>query len=397
MSLNLKGLLKNNPEKAITEGIEKTASESGQFHAGLLAYLIETEKALSISATKPIVFAPPLIHLNAVPIIRQGTINCIQGKMGSHKSRLSELLSSLLLAGTNAVQFLGFEKQEGIPITVCYIDTERNVKEEFPVSIQSIRNKAGITNTTVNFRFTSLKKIPRKQRLKALSSFLSSVKKTTQNPLFVVLDVTTDCIGNFNDPVESMALMDYLGNLTEQYGVTFLLIIHENPFSDKMRGHLGSEGSNKSSTVMGVGFVKNKKNEDTELIELKFIKLRTAKKPKSIFLKYDDFAKGLILASQADINQINAQKREVAQIDDVANVLGDFLKPSLSQKSLLDELKKHFNCSENTLKERLQEIANQQLEVTNENLRPCTLHIKSANGKATFYELQEIDYEVVEL
>lgn len=49
MSLNLKSLLKNNPEKVIAEGIEKTTSESGQ----LLTNLLEEDKALATRETKP--------------------------------------------------------------------------------------------------------------------------------------------------------------------------------------------------------------------------------------------------------------------------------------------------------------------------------------------------------
>ena len=223
------------------------------------------------------------------------------------------------------------------------------------------------------------------------------VKKSTKNPIFAVLDVTTDCIGNFNDPVESMLLLDNLGNLAEKYGATFLLVLHENPFSDKARGHVGTEAGNKASTVMSIGFVKGKNNKDTELIELKFLKIRSAKRPESIFLRYDDLTNGLVLANPQLVNKIMASRKEVADIDMVMDELAGLLRPSLDQRTLLKHLKASFNCSENTLKERLQEIVNQQLEITNENQRPCTLHIKSANGKATLYELQEIDYEIVEL
>ena len=69
--------------------------------------------------------------------------------------------------------------------------------------------------------------------------FIEAIRRQTSNPIFVLLDVVTDCISNFNDPVESMELFDYLGNLCENSGATFMLVIHQNPSSDKARGHTG--------------------------------------------------------------------------------------------------------------------------------------------------------------
>ena len=68
------------------------------------------------------------------------------------------------------------------------------------------------------------------------------------------------------------------------------------------------------------------------------------------------------------------------------------MTPSLPQKELLQQLRERFECSDNTLKSRLDEIATQQIQITNGSGNPCTLKIKTANGKATVYELQEINF-----
>jgi hypothetical protein len=364
----------------------------------LLTTLLEIEKLVKARAAQEIKIAPPLIARDGVGIIRKGTINSIQGSFGSHKSRLGEGFCSLLLDKNCKAEFLGFNKIASDPMTVCYLDTERNTIEEYPQSIKSILANS-CNSEDSNFRFTSLKKIERKDRLTALKVFLNEVRKTTTNHLFVVLDVVTDCISNFNDPSESMELYDYIGNLAEEEDATFLLIIHQNPGSDKARGHLGTEGTNKASTVMSIGFEKNRSNEDSDLIRLRFIKLRSAKKPVDIHLKYDDTKKGLVLATASEVKAVLSDRRQKADNEEVADFLGSFMEEprEYSQKEILNAINKQFDCSIGTIKARLQEIEQGKLELLNGESTPCRLVSKSNNGKPTSYKLVELPQEELEL
>lgn len=360
----------------------------------LIKKLMDIEQLILERSSKPIIFSEPLIRMGDVPIIRKGTINIVQGKYGSHKSRIGELFCSLLVSVSDNcnTSFLQFEKSNEA-ITVIYIDTERNLKEEFPNAIQSVINNS-CNQSANNFRFTSIKGVDRAKRLDAVKTFLEDVKNNTTNALFVLLDVVTDCVADFNSASESMKLFDYLGNLCDNYDATFLLIIHQNPNSEKARGHTGTEAANKASTVMQIGYERCKNNEDSDIIALKFFKIRSAKRPASIYLKFDETQKKLVLAEPEAIASILNERRQIAAIDDVVEKLGKLLKPSLNQKDLLKELGEAFNCTENTLKNRLVEIANNKMEIINERERPCELHIKTANGKPTVYELKELDYHI---
>lgn len=357
----------------------------------ILTKLLESEQMIAEYAAKEIIYSPPLITHGETPVIREGTINVVQGKYGSHKTRIVELTCSLLLSEPDCTSdFLGFQKADSKQVTVCYIDTERNLKEELPTGIQSIKNKAciDINTRTSTFRFTSIKSIERSKRLDAVKDFVNAVRSETNNPILVVLDVATDCVADFNSPSESMKLFDYLGNLCDNYNATFLLILHENPNSEKARGHTGTEGANKASTVIHIGFEKDGKNQDTELIKLKFLKIRSAKRAEPLHLVYSDLAKGLILADKELVRQKTAERRQVADVEMVAEKIGYIFKEAtMPQKELIEMLKSEFECSENTLKDRLKEMEEQQIEITNIRSEPCTLKIHTNAGKATYYEL----------
>ncbi|WP_435356138.1 hypothetical protein [Emticicia sp. SJ17W-69] len=357
----------------------------------ILMKLLESEQLIAKYASEEIIYSPPLISHGETPVIREGTINIVQGKYGSHKTRIVELCCSLLLSEPNCTSdFLGLQKTDSKQVTIIYIDTERNLKEEFPTGILSIKNKAciDINTKTSTFRFTSIKSIERSKRLDAVKDFVNAVRAETDNHILVVLDVATDCVADFNSPSESMKLFDYLGNLCDNFNATFLLILHENPNSEKARGHTGTEGANKASTVIHIGFEKDGKNQDTELIKLKFLKIRSAKRAEPLYLVYSDIAKGLILADKELVRQKTAERRQVADVEMVAEKIGDIFKEAtMPQKELIEILKTEFECSDNTLKERLKDIEEQQIEITNIRSEPCTIKTHSAPGKATYYEL----------
>jgi len=360
----------------------------------LLVGLLEREKAIADAALNEIVSLPTLFTINGIPAIKKNTINCIQGKQGCHKSRLGEGLMALALSTNGNDEYLGFKKVMGESITNCYIDSERNISNEFPLAIKSIQSQAGANKGTFHpdFRFTSIKQVSRKQRLEAVKQFIEEIRRSTNKHLFVVLDVLTDCISNFNDVSESMELLDYLGNLCENSDATFLLIIHENPGSDKGRGHLGTELANKASTVMSIGFEKNKNNEDTDLIKLKFVKLRSAKRPQKIHIEYNEQSKGLALASQKLINEFLVERKQKADIGQIAEFLGGCMDVDgkYSQQDLLEKLTAEFSSSVNTIKLRLDEIESQKKEVLNITGSSYTIKKISDNGKATFYKLEQI-------
>jgi hypothetical protein len=85
--------------------------------------------------------------------------------------------------------------------------------------------------------------------------------------------------------------MDYAVNNCD---CTFLCVIHENPWDEKTIGHLESELLKVSSTIIQVKHVKDCDGYD--LIEVKFINPRSTETPVSIFYKYRNRARSLLLA-----------------------------------------------------------------------------------------------------
>ena len=361
----------------------------------ILQRLLEKERALGEAATKNVVFSPPLISRAEVGVIGRGTVNIIQGAFGSHKSRLAELLASLMLTTDDSQnpQFLEFKRAMLDRFCVCYIDTERNQKEELPFAVQGIKLRAGFSLEQLpeSFRFTSIKGEKRSDRFNAIETFIHHVRDKTVLHLFCLIDVVTDAIGDFNDPKESMKLFDFLGNLCDNYDATFLLVIHQNPGTEKARGHTGTEAANKASTVLQIGLEKDANGNETDLIKLRYLKLRRGKKPEPLYLQFCKESNGLQLAgADAIASHINHRKYK-ADSDDIADRLVSLLENGpIPKGEVFKILESEFGAKNATIRNRLKMVIDEQPFMTDEQGRAVRLG-EYREGKKQYYRLELIE------
>jgi hypothetical protein len=275
--------------------------------------------------------------------------------------------------------------------TVVYVDTERNLSEQLPF-LQSIQVKAGYDKEAHpdNFEYISLLQIKRTDRFKALDEYLKYLRQTNPNPLFVVLDVSTDCIEDFNKTDKSMELIDLMNIAINEHQVTFLCLIHENPKTDKARGHFGTELMNKSSTVMQVGFEKDANQNDTDIIRVKYLKCRSTQRHPPFYIKYCQDAKGLVLADAADVSSVVNSRKHKASNEDIVEFIEMYLgdESTLTRVDLLDRLCKDFQTSQRTIETRISEIMSHEIEIFNVHGEPCKLS-KFTKDKVVYYKLQK--------
>lgn len=378
-------------EKINSLGADKVEEKS--MFSPNLQKIFSSQQRLREAKSKKIEFTKPIISRGDDPIIFPNTINVIQGKAGVHKSRLAEILCSSILLRllADSDKLLGFTKSQFKEYQVLYVDTERNLKEQLPYALQSIQLKAGygIDEEPENFDFISLLDIERTARFTSLKEYLDSVRQShADKHIFIVLDVTTDCIKDFNRTDDSMELIDMMNMYINEYDVTFLALIHENPGGEKARGHLGTEIMNKSSTVIQVGFEKDANQQDTDLIRVKYLKCRSTRRLDAFHIKYSQEEKGLVLADASDVSELINKRKHKAGPEDLVQFLEAYLGDGQPMKNadLLDKLCKDFKSSSKTISERLKTLIAEETEVFNEHGQPCQL-MKTKAGKEVMYSL----------
>ena len=272
---------------------------------------------------------------------------------------------------------------------VIYVDSERNNSEQLPYALQSIQINAGYEKKAhpPNFDYCSLLNVPRKERFRTLTEALEVLIIDKSKPTVVVLDVSTDCLEDFNQISPSMELIDSMNEAINKDNIMFICLIHENPGSYKARGHFGTELMNKASTAMQVTLEKEG-DLDTGLIKVSYLKCRSSIKHQPFYAKYCNEIKGLKLATPEDVEQLKNSRKIKAKSDDIIEAIKSILVrgDSYSRVEFIQKLRVMLNASERTIEERLKKVLESKLEITNDSGE--IFHLSKENiGGTVIYKL----------
>lgn len=356
--------------------------------------VLKTREELAVAKSQKIIFSSPILRQKDNPVFFPKTINVLQGKAGVHKSRLAQIIcSSMLKTSYCDKELLGFKADAFKSYAICYVDTERNLSEQLPYALQQIQVMAGydIEDNPNNFDYISLLEFERKERFDVLNEYLDHVRTKYNRHILIVLDVITDCVYNFNDAKDSMALIDMMNISINRYDVTFLCLIHENPGSvDKARGHLGTEIMNKASTVIQVGFEKDSEHKEMDLVKVTYLKCRSSRKHEPFYVQYSDEDNSLVLADTTTVFEILQKKKQKASSIDIIEQLETLLSEPMLRRDVVNHLCTEFNCKERLMEDRLREIMDAKAILRNNEFKECHL-IKEKQGKTIIYKLQPIE------
>lgn len=137
---------------------------------------------------------------------------------------------------------------------VLYFDTEQS-KYHVQTAVIRICNQLGVVSPS-NLNTYGLRKQSPLERLQLVEYAIQSTPKLG----FVVIDGVRDLVTSINDEAESCDIASKLLKWTEEYNIHIVVVLHENPGSDKARGHLGTELTNKAETVITLEVDKTESN-----------------------------------------------------------------------------------------------------------------------------------------
>jgi hypothetical protein len=275
------------------------------------------------------------------------------------KAPLSDVLRNVI----NPLEFTRLEYLS--EYRVVYIDTERDYKELLPDTYKSIKALSQIqddSDFSAKFTMWSVLKFSRSDRLDAIRELLDRESKKfstdEKTNLIVVLDVISDLITNFNDIDSTYALSDFLTQMNNIYGVTFICVIHENPDtnSNKARGHLGSEINNKASITLQVALTKKKNTLDQ--LKITCLKSRNTAEFNPISAYYSPEHSRLIRFIPDETSEIKVANNIKGSPNEVVQYLEETLEvgTEYTKNLIFPLLEKKFNVRARTIEDRLKVI-----------------------------------------
>lgn len=201
-----------------------------------------------------------LLQYRGVGFFPLGGIQAITGQKKNGKTFLMcQLMAAILGEGESVRRMLPglcadpetLESLDRKPV-VLYCDTEMEIEN----TARAARRVHWLCDWPLdkgNDRFKVLwlraEKADKKKGLSAAAVRWAKIKQAMAEtkPTAVFLDGIRDIIGDFNDNKESAEIISELMAIATETQCCIVNVLHENPGSDKMRGHLGTELGNKAT------------------------------------------------------------------------------------------------------------------------------------------------------
>lgn len=190
------------------------------------------------------------------PFARLGDVQVISGQAGHGKSMLFSQIITALLKGEFGE--LRYELADSIPNPkILLIDTEQS-KNDVIAGKNRVMELCGwgMQQTIDNFRVIMLRDT---------ETAIGRWRKTLQaiyevQPNFIILDGLLDVVEDFNAQTECAELIFKCLQTASHYEAAMMCVLHQNPLSTKLTGHLGSAAMRKVSDILVVS--KDKKSDN---------------------------------------------------------------------------------------------------------------------------------------
>lgn len=191
------------------------------------------------------------LYKNGIGFAPLGNIMAICAEAKNGKSWLMQQFVLAMLKG----EFCGLTSNLQNP-NVLYFDTEQDKYDTKMIQTRvhyvmdwkfEEDNDAFQLYSMDDFDLLKKDKTIQANRMFAIETAIQVMK-----PTVVFIDGVRDLIFDFNDLSESATLVQKLMSLARRNNILICTVLHVNPNSDKMRGHLGTEMQNKTTDVFTV-------------------------------------------------------------------------------------------------------------------------------------------------
>lgn len=192
----------------------------------------------------------PLMEVNGQMVLSAGNILTVIGKAKAGKSSgLTLLIAQVILSCAPGQK-------------IYWIDTEQSAYHVYKI-VQRIMSITGLTKDSLNdlFEVYALRPYSVPERQQIVKKLSESFK---ENDL-VIVDGARDLLSDINNPGDANEVLNLFMKITDESKVGLVTVLHQNKNDQNARGHLGSELTNKSETVIEI--LQSNQNAEIVLIE----------------------------------------------------------------------------------------------------------------------------------
>jgi hypothetical protein len=271
---------------------------------------------LRITKEKYIPHYEPVVKIGGKGIAARGNITGISAQVKAGKTAIC----SVILAGAISAKeyYDGFAQLTVEPNTkgkaVINGDTEQ-AEDDQQYNLNTILKRVELERTPDFFLSYNLRQLSRKDYQQTLNAICESADARFNGIHLITIDGGADFCKSVNDDVEAGAVVEYFSHLAIKYDCPVIIVIHQNPGSDKERGHLGSEIQRKCYGLLSIS-----KTGDVSTLQVKVGRKAGTMDTPTINYSYDP-ERGYHTECVAPDSDTKADEKRRAKFESIADAV----------------------------------------------------------------------------
>jgi len=282
------------------------------------ALLLEQIERYRIKAASEYAEKEYLLKRDGVGFSPRGNVMALSAEKKAGKTWFAMAMAAALLSG-NYMGMISHCKDA----KVLFFDTEQDESDGQRIQ-KRVHFACGWDFNLDNeqFQIFHLREINQAERRDFVCKAIEYLK-----PDFVIVDGIRDLLSDFNDLEQSAAVIQDFMRLSSDCKCAIWAVLHVNPNSEKMRGHLGTELGNKVADIIHMTKTKNPNNEDDVTYKAEEVAARSHKDIHSIVFRIDDSKPygAPVLLSGDEVEQLEEDERQ-----SIIDILKKYMSSGLS-------------------------------------------------------------------
>lgn len=208
---------------------------------------------LRITKEREIEKPVPTFFICDAPFAVSGNISSISAQVKAGKTAIRQTMLTAATSPTGKVE--DFPEITAEPnfnrYAIIDIDTEQSEADhQYLIDTALRRNK--ITETPENLLSYNFRRLSLADYKTTLKGICEAAKRQFNGVYIIIVDGGADFLTSVNDEKESRQLIEFLTHLSIEYACPVVVVIHQNPGSEKERGHFGSDIQRKCFALVSI-------------------------------------------------------------------------------------------------------------------------------------------------
>jgi hypothetical protein len=312
--------------------------------------ILQNYSKYRISASDQIKSPIPVISINGSSISTEGNITVLCGDAKSGKSALCNvvLAGAINAPGNKLDGFTGFEVMENASgKAVLHFDTEQAKHQHAKTLLNGILSRVGLTQEPPFLMTYNIRELDIKDYQSVCEKIFYAANHKFKGIHLAVIDGIADFIGSVNDETESNKIIHFFEKLAIKYKTPIIVVVHNNPNSEKQRGHLGSQLQRKAESVLAI-----KRNGNVSHIDPRFLRGAGIADIPMIQFEYDA-SKGYHVSCGVHI-KIDVEEKHLEELEELAAKV--FSSTPIKYKTAVGELMNLTKLKLRSVKAKIKEM-----------------------------------------